>query len=56
MRYILKHSGVYSGKKTPTFYVLFLSQGNLRAGELWDLLHCAQKKALQDGAPLFFSF
>lgn len=44
MRYVLKHSGVCSGKKTPTFCVLFLIQGNLWAGELWDLLLCARER------------
>lgn len=34
MRYIFKHSGVCSGKETPTFYVLFLIQENVWAGEL----------------------
>jgi len=58
MRYILKHSGVYSGKKTPTFYMLFLIQGNLWAGELWDLCHCAQKRHCQKEQLflLFFNF
>lgn len=55
MRYTLKHCGVYSGKKTPTFYVLFLIQGNLWAGELWDLPHCAQKQHCRNFYFFYFS-
>lgn len=56
MRYVLKHSGVYSGKKTSTFHVLLPIQGNLWADELWDLLHCAQKRHYVKKHHFFFFF
>lgn len=56
MRYILKHSRVYSGKKTPTFHVLLLIQGNLWAGELWDFLLHAQEKHYVKECCFFFFF
>lgn len=56
MRYILKHSRVYSGKKASTFHVLLPIQGNLWADELWDLLHCAQKKHYVKKHHSFFFF
>lgn len=56
MRYVLKHSGMYSGKKTSTFHVLLPIQGNLWADELWDLLHCAQKRHYVKKHHFFFFF